>query len=35
MVRAARRIIDRGLILDPDALADPAIDPRKLTQQRS
>ncbi|MEA5455050.1 FAD-dependent oxidoreductase [Sinomonas sp. JGH33] len=32
MVRAARRIIDRGIIPDPDALADPSVDPRKLTR---
>ena len=32
MVRAARRIIDRGLMPDPQALADPAVDPRKLTR---
>lgn len=32
MVRAARRMIDRGLTPDPDALADPAVDPRKLAR---
>jgi 3-phenylpropionate/trans-cinnamate dioxygenase ferredoxin reductase subunit len=32
MIRAARRIIDRGLVPDPGALADPAVDPRKLTR---
>jgi 3-phenylpropionate/trans-cinnamate dioxygenase ferredoxin reductase subunit len=32
MVRAARRIIDRGLVPDPDALADPTADPRKLAR---
>jgi 3-phenylpropionate/trans-cinnamate dioxygenase ferredoxin reductase subunit len=30
MVRAARRIIDRGLVPDPEALADPTVDPRRL-----
>ncbi|WP_422935255.1 NAD(P)/FAD-dependent oxidoreductase [Sinomonas sp. P47F7] len=32
MVRAARRIIDRGLTPDPEALADPAVDPRRLAR---
>ncbi|MDQ4502883.1 FAD-dependent oxidoreductase [Sinomonas sp. ASV322] len=32
VVRAARRIIDRGIVPDPDALADPSADPRKLTR---
>jgi 3-phenylpropionate/trans-cinnamate dioxygenase ferredoxin reductase subunit len=32
MVRAARRIIDRGLVPDADALADPSVDPRKLAR---
>ncbi|MGN6406393.1 oxidoreductase C-terminal domain-containing protein [Sinomonas sp.] len=32
MVRAARRIIDRGLLPDADALADPSVDPRKLAR---
>lgn len=32
MIRAARRIMDRGLIPDPTALADPSTDPRRLTR---
>jgi 3-phenylpropionate/trans-cinnamate dioxygenase ferredoxin reductase subunit len=32
VVRAARRIIDRGLVPDPDRLADPSVDPRKLAR---
>lgn len=32
MVRAGRRIIDRGIIPDPDRLADPAVDPRRLAR---
>jgi 3-phenylpropionate/trans-cinnamate dioxygenase ferredoxin reductase subunit len=32
MVRAARRIIDRGLVPDPTALSDPSADPRKLAR---
>lgn len=30
IVRAARRIIDRGLVPDPEALADPTVAPRRL-----
>lgn len=32
VVRAARRIIDRGLVPDPDRLADPSVDPRRLAR---
>ncbi|WP_369046279.1 NAD(P)/FAD-dependent oxidoreductase [Sinomonas sp. P10A9] len=32
VVRAARRIIDRGIIPDPERLADPTVDPRKLAR---
>jgi 3-phenylpropionate/trans-cinnamate dioxygenase ferredoxin reductase subunit len=32
VVRAARRIIDRGIIPDPERLADPSVDPRKLAR---
>jgi 3-phenylpropionate/trans-cinnamate dioxygenase ferredoxin reductase subunit len=32
VVRAGRRIIDRGIIPDPDRLADPAVDPRRLAR---
>jgi 3-phenylpropionate/trans-cinnamate dioxygenase ferredoxin reductase subunit len=32
LVRAARRLIDRGTPVDPDVLADPAADPRKLAR---
>ncbi|MDO5745643.1 MAG: oxidoreductase C-terminal domain-containing protein, partial [Micrococcaceae bacterium] len=31
-IRAARRIIDRGIIVDPAALADPAVPLRKLAR---
>lgn len=31
-VRVARRIIDRGLTVDPDKLADPSIDLKKLAR---
>lgn len=31
-VRAARRIIDRGIVVDPGKLADPAVDLRKLAR---
>lgn len=31
-VRAARRIIDRRIVVDPAALADPAVDLRKLAR---
>ncbi|MEL4358964.1 MULTISPECIES: NAD(P)/FAD-dependent oxidoreductase [unclassified Luteococcus] len=31
-VRAARRIIDRGIIVDPEKLADASIDLKKLTR---
>lgn len=32
VVRAARRIIDRGIIPDPERLSDPTVDPRKLAR---
>lgn len=32
VVRAARRIIDRGLVPDPERLADPSVDPRRLAR---
>ncbi|GAB4098084.1 NAD(P)/FAD-dependent oxidoreductase [Sinomonas halotolerans] len=32
IVRAARRIIDRGIVPDLARLADPAVDPRRLTR---
>lgn len=31
-VRAARRIIDRGIIVDQDKLADPAVSLKKLAK---
>ena len=31
-IRAARRIIDRGIIVDPVALADPSIPLKKLAR---
>lgn len=31
-VRAARRIIDRGAVVDPEALADPAVDLKRLAR---
>ncbi|MGW6281282.1 NAD(P)/FAD-dependent oxidoreductase [Kribbella sp. NPDC055071] len=33
LVRAARRMIDRGVRVDPDALADPTTDLRKLLRR--
>jgi 3-phenylpropionate/trans-cinnamate dioxygenase ferredoxin reductase subunit len=32
-LRAARRLIDAGLQVDPDALADPGADLRKLARR--
>lgn len=32
IVRAARRIIDRGIVPDPGRLSDPSVDPRKLAR---
>ncbi|GAB3280348.1 FAD-dependent oxidoreductase [Sinomonas notoginsengisoli] len=32
VIRAARRIIDRGMVPDPERLADPSVDPRKLAR---